>query len=160
VHPGKAAASASRSIGSGTPSRRKLQPNGERIGRVREVVAKHAVERCDERFAPWRRRTCAEQRDEAAEDRVDAAAHETRDAPDAPVHEAGDSTRATYWRGAEHAGHPFDGVVHRLDEVGKTARGVDGEPARAAQVGQVIPMRRRRAAQWFSTSRDAGGHPA
>jgi hypothetical protein len=32
-------------------------------------------------------------------------------------------------------------MVHRLDEVGEAARGVDGEAARAAEVGQVIAMR-------------------
>jgi len=32
--------------------------------------------------------------------------------------------------------------VHRLDEVGKTACGVDGKPARAAQIGQMVAVRR------------------
>jgi hypothetical protein len=41
-------------------------------------------------------------------------------------------------------------VVYCLDEVSEAARGVDREPARAAQIGEMIAVRRGSIAQWLS----------
>jgi hypothetical protein len=76
------------------------------------------------------------QRQEGRKHRIDAAAHEPRDATHAPVDEPGESPRRLVRRSPQDTRSSRDVVVHRLDDLGHQHREIDDEAAHAAQVGK------------------------
>ena len=110
-------------------------PDRQRVSRRREIVAQHAVQRCERRFTPAPRARHAEQRIERGEQSIEQVADQSDRAADAPIDQPGDAGRARRRRRAENARNAGDVVVHRLDDADHARDGVDRQSTQPTHVG-------------------------
>ncbi len=113
----------------------------ERVLRFGEVVADDAIDDREHGRTFGSGDALTEEGRELGEEGVDAGADDVRDPADAPVDELGDDTGGTFERAAEDIGPARNRVVHPLDHVRHALRGIDDEPARAAQIISVRATR-------------------
>jgi hypothetical protein len=115
-----------------------LHLDGERVGRRCEVVAQNAVERRDHRFRGGRRRQRRDERLELTQGNVDGGPHRRADLPHAPVDDCGRAETQQRNGIGEHLRTARDRLVHGFHQISDAARGIDGEPADAAEVQDVF----------------------
>jgi hypothetical protein len=132
-----------------------LHCDRQRVAEGIEVVAEHAVERGQDRFAPRRRIGVRKERPQACQGGIDTGTDRPRYAVDAAVHEACDAARSPRTRLPTIGAIPAMLRCKLLDDVGHAFQRIDREAARAAQIGfRRRPFRSHVFCAAFSSSLD------
>ncbi len=112
--------------------------NRQRVPGRFEVVAQHAVQRCEQCLAPRPCAFLAELWNEPGEQAIQCVADDADNAANAAVDQPGDAGGASPspLRRTGYSRDTGDVDVHRFHQVDHPRNGVDGEPAYAMQVGR------------------------